>query len=985
MGNRMDVQNLFEHIKFISEEAAHILREAVPYGTDILTLTMEDLNELLPGECNFQLRRHIMGLIDVFLQITNDNAIPGKGTDPAGEESESDQKTIVSPMEHSTGSSGDLIILCEDHALEVQQSNVDHTNVDMEEKPMAAQDGKRPNITSDSEVPRTGTDPAGEESESDQKMIASPMDHFTGSSGDHAPEVLQSNVDHTNVDMEEKPMAAQDGKRSNITSDSEVPRNDTDPAGEESESDQKMIVSPMDHSTGSFGVKVHVLVTGEIFNTHETFMQKLKLRIELCSAESSNIILVFCPVVSHIRTDMEAAMARVTVNKPVILVFMHHCHHPSHMTNITVQPCRSNMQVVHCAFHESRGLLECQENEQVVKAVRSTLLRYVDSHDEVPHPKMPRTQPGTVQQQMSTQGDNEHSVYKVKVHMLLAGETFQTHETFIQKLKLQIELCSAESSSIILVFCTVVSQIRTDMEAAMARVTEDKPVILVFMHHCHSPSHMTDITVQLCRGNIVQVVHCAFHETKGLLECKENEQVVKAVRSTLLRLCRNVDVQAEVPLTQSKIEQQPMAAQNANRPIMTNEVPRTGTKPMTEERESGQRTIVPAKGHSTGPYGGTSFLSKTGRFFSKSNWNISSVKVHMLLAGETFQTHETFIQKLKLQIELCSAESSSIILVFCTVVSQIRTDMEAAMARVTEDKPVILVFMHHCHNPSHMTDITVQPSRSNIVQVAHCAFHETKGLLECKENEQVVKAVRSTLLRDYRNVDVQAEVPLTQSEIEQQPVAAQNANRPIMTNEVPRTGTKPMTEERESDQRTIVPAKGHSTGPSGGTSFLSKTGRFFSKSNWNISSDSVKSSTGISRLNPNPNRVNSSSLVKVHVLVAGETFQAHETFIQKLKLQIERHSAESCNIILVFCPVVSQIGTDMEAAMARVTEDKPVILVFMHHCHNPSHMTNTTVQPTRSNIEQVVHCAFHETTGLLRCQENEQAVADVQAMLMKHK
>ncbi|XP_072558577.1 uncharacterized protein [Paramormyrops kingsleyae] len=727
--------------------------------------------------------------------ITNDSELLRTGTDPAGEEGESDNRMNVSTMEYSTGPSGG-------QAPEVLESNVDHSNLDMEEKPMAAQEGKRPNITNDSELLRTGTDPAGEEGESDNRMNVSTMEYSTGPSGGQAPEVLESNVDHSNLDMEEKPMAAQEGKRPNITNDSELLRTGTDPAGEEGESDNRMNVSTMEYSTGPSGVisrlhknlktlrnyslvKVHVLVAGETFQAHETFIQKLKLQIEQHSVESSNVILVFCPVVSRIGTDMEAAMARVTGNKPVILVFMHHCHHPSHMTNITVQPSRSNIvQAVHCAFHETTGLLECQENEQAVKAVHSQLLRYVDSHDEVPQPKVPRTQPVMVQQLRAAQGAN-------------------------------------------------------------------------------SPN------------------------------------------------------------------------------INDSELPGKGTDP--------------------------------------------AVKVHMLLAGETFQTHETFIQKLKLQIELCSAESSSIILVFCTVVSQIRTDMEAAMARVTEDKPVILVFMHHCHNPSHMTDITVQPSRSNIVQVAHCAFHETKGLLECKENEQVVKAVRSTLLRDYRNVDVQAEVPLTQSEIEQQPVAAQNANRPIMTNEVPRTGTKPMTEERESDQRTIVPAKGHSTGPSGGTSFLSKTGRFFSKSNWNISSDSVKSSTGISRLNPNPNRVNSSSLVKVHVLVAGETFQAHETFIQKLKLQIERHSAESCNIILVFCPVVSQIGTDMEAAMARVTEDKPVILVFMHHCHNPSHMTNTTVQPTRSNIEQVVHCAFHETTGLLRCQENEQAVADVQAMLMKHK
>nr|XP_023687408.1 uncharacterized protein LOC111854047 isoform X2 [Paramormyrops kingsleyae] len=129
----------------------------------------------------------------------------------------------------------------------------------------------------------------------------------------------------------------------------------------------------------------------------------------------------------------------------------------------------------------------------------------------------------------------------------------------------------------------------------------------------------------------------------------------------------------------------------------------------------------------------------------------SSVKVHMLVTGETFQTHETFMQKLKLQIELCSAERSNVILVFCPVVSRIGTDMEAAMARVTVNKPVILVFMHHCHNPSQVTNIKVQPSRSNIVKIVHCAFHESQGLLQCRENEQAIAGVNSMLLK-YRRI-----------------------------------------------------------------------------------------------------------------------------------------------------------------------------------------------------------------------------------------
>ncbi|XP_048841302.1 uncharacterized protein LOC125714601 isoform X2 [Brienomyrus brachyistius] len=127
-----------------------------------------------------------------------------------------------------------------------------------------------------------------------------------------------------------------------------------------------------------------------------------------------------------------------------------------------------------------------------------------------------------------------------------------------------------------------------------------------------------------------------------------------------------------------------------------------------------------------------------------------------------------------------------------------------------------------------------------------------------------------------------------------------------------------------------------------------------------------------------------SCYIPVHTLVAGETFNAHETFMQKLKLQMELCSAESSNVILLFCPVVSRIGTDMEAAMDRVTEDKPVILVFMHHCRSSSHMTNITVQPSSNKIVQIVHCAFHESQGLLECTENRQAVAEVRSKLLQY-
>nr|XP_023661178.1 uncharacterized protein LOC111840500 isoform X3 [Paramormyrops kingsleyae] len=665
--------------------------KTVPYDPDILRSTTEDLNKLLPGERNYQLRSHIMGLINESLQGQAGQSMESSPADVI-----KDKPVIIVFMHHCRDLSHMIndncltkcqpssdnkvhsfhcayhdsvgLLRCQeneqvvnmvrsellsyaDSQAEVPQSSITCTQQDTEQQPMATKNAKTLNITKDSELHRGGPKPVDEGSESEQRMTVSPMEHSTGYSGGLAPEAPQSNVDHTNVDLEEKQMAAQDGKRSHIANDSELLRNVTDPAGEEKELHQQVFVPALEHSTGPCGaVKVHI--NGKTSNLHDTFMKKLNLQIDQCSRESCSTILVFCPFPCQTGTDKDAAKSRVTETSAV-----------------------------------SSPEVSSQFNPSPKKMMYTSL---------------------------------------VKIQILVAGETFNTHETFIQKLKLQTELCSAENSNVILVFCPVVSRIGTDMKAAMARVTEDKPAILVFMHHCHNPSHMTNIIVEPCSSNIVQVVHCIFHESVGLLECQENDQAVNMVRSALLRYkSKETD-----SLQEEHVESHAAVPQSHNGP----------TKVICTK----SAVTVPATEQSTASSEETSSMNKFKQFFQRKP-SLTSVKVHVLITGQTFKSHLIFIQKLNLHIEDCSAESSSVILVFCPVVSQIGTDMEAAMARVTEDKPVILVFMHHCHSPSHMTNITVQPSRGNIVQVVHCAYHETTGLLQCQENEQAVTKVEATL------------------------------------------------------------------------------------------------------------------------------------------------------------------------------------------------------------------------------------------------
>ncbi|KAK1795761.1 hypothetical protein P4O66_008828 [Electrophorus voltai] len=57
--------------------------------------------------------------------------------------------------------------------------------------------------------------------------------------------------------------------------------------------------------------------------------------------------------------------------------------------------------------------------------------------------------------------------------------------------------------------------------------------------------------------------------------------------------------------------------------------------------------------------------------------------------------------------------------------------------------------------------------------------------------------------------------------------------------------------------------------------------------------------------------------VKIHSVVCGNTLGAHDMILRHLQ-SVEHTSAEDCRVILVFCPIASRPGTDIEAAIRKV-------------------------------------------------------------------
>uniref|UniRef100_G3PEN0 Uncharacterized protein n=1 Tax=Gasterosteus aculeatus aculeatus TaxID=481459 RepID=G3PEN0_GASAC len=86
------------------------------------------------------------------------------------------------------------------------------------------------------------------------------------------------------------------------------------------------------------------------------------------------------------------------------------------------------------------------------------------------------------------------------------------------------------------------------------------------------------------------------------------------------------------------------------------------------------------------------------------------------------------------------------------------------------------------------------------------------------------------------------------------------------------------------------------------------------------------------------------------------------------KVQVESY-AES-DFLMVFCPVVSKVGTDIEAALM-LTDGKPAVLVVMHHTFDPHHLVaESRRQVNDARVWLTVDCLFYQK-NLLPCPLND--------------
>ncbi|XP_028808894.1 uncharacterized protein LOC114763397 isoform X2 [Denticeps clupeoides] len=134
--------------------------------------------------------------------------------------------------------------------------------------------------------------------------------------------------------------------------------------------------------------------------------------------------------------------------------------------------------------------------------------------------------------------------------------------------------------------------------------------------------------------------------------------------------------------------------------------------------------------------------------------------------------------------------------------------------------------------------------------------------------------------------------------------------------------------------------------------------------------------------------LHSAKKVKYYPVVCGKTRGHHKPIMKLLKVASEVSTPKDSDVILAFCPVVSRLGTDVEAALKTIQEyadSKPVILVVMHHTFDPDATVPRSHRFVQDENIFTVDCLFHEDLGLLACGTNEKAYSSLTQKLCELK
>ncbi|XP_053532883.1 uncharacterized protein LOC108261615 isoform X15 [Ictalurus punctatus] len=422
-----------------------------------------------------------------------------------------------------------------------------------------------------------------------------------------------------------------------------------------------------------------------------------------------------------------------------------------------------------------------------------------------------------------------------------------------------------EESDFILVFCTIVSEAGTDIEAAVKNLNTlagDKPAVLVVLHHTFDPECVVPDFSRAVKRDDTITVDCLFHEDQGLLQCRKNNEGFNSVSEWIAQVDKK-----------------------------------------TEKNENIDRSIETTFGHDVG----------------------IERKLQEVIPG---------LQKVQ------KVEESDFILVFCPVVSRAGTDIEEAVKNLNTlrgNKPAVLVVIHRTFDPECVVpDFSGAVKRDDTITV-DCLFHEDQGLLQCSQNDKALSQVINWCYPEAISERTPSKSPNQDHTVNQMsnhallkyfPLVVENTlGHDGILNEPPR---KHPTQDHTAKKMLEQPVLKHST---------------------LITGNRFGHAVGIER--------------KLQEVIPG---------LQKVQ------KVDESDFILVFCPIVSRAGTDIEAAVKNLNTlagDKPAVLVVLHHTFDPECVVPDSSRAVKRDDTITVDCLFHEDQGFLQCRRNNEGFNSV--------
>ncbi|KAL7834408.1 hypothetical protein SRHO_G00286550 [Serrasalmus rhombeus] len=242
------------------------------------------------------------------------------------------------------------------------------------------------------------------------------------------------------------------------------------------------------------------------------FKKKVKRKLyKKESNEKIKAVMKFCNFKGE--SDLEAALTSIPENKPAVLVVLHETSEPDTVGKDSGRSeTRDNTFIVHCVFiSEVKTLEEYHKKEEVWSEVTEFLQSVAPSKSK--------------SQNIRNRGQNiRNRDLGTPYFTIVVGNTVKSHEQFLENLHERRRLRSVSDvgkCDVILVFCPIVSQPGTDIEAALLQLNRlsDKPAVLVVLHHTFNPDLNLPDSSRTVSRNKTLTVDCLFHEDRGLLQC----------------------------------------------------------------------------------------------------------------------------------------------------------------------------------------------------------------------------------------------------------------------------------------------------------------------------------------------------------------------------------------------------------------------------------------------------------------------------------